>query len=224
MKWVNDDAFPHTSSSGVPGAATDVWDSGRLGSGDPFTFTFSEEGTFPYFCKFHPDRMRATVTVGEPGPAAAAAPTPEPTATPIVPTETPAPTATTVPPTQTPAPTAAAVQTPKAPTATPVPPTPVPPPATATAVPAAPTVQLDIANFAHKDATVAVGTKIVWTNRDNATHTTTSGEPNATTGEWDSGSIGRGVTHSFTFTSVGAFDYFCTIHPSMQGTITVTEQ
>ena len=47
VKWVNDDAFPHTSSSGVPGAATDVWDSGRLGSGDPFTFTFSEEGTLP---------------------------------------------------------------------------------------------------------------------------------------------------------------------------------
>ena len=96
VKWVNRDGAPHTSSSGEPGNETEDWDSGRLGTGDDFSFTFSEEGTFAYFCTIHP-RMTATVTVGDPEPAAVA-PVEQPTSTPEPPTPRPEPTIATAAP------------------------------------------------------------------------------------------------------------------------------
>ena len=70
--------------------------------------------------------------------------------------------------------------------------------------------------FGPSSKTVAVGTTITWTNQDAVGHTVTS-----TSGLFDSGTLGQGGTFSFTFTTAGIFDYRCTIHPSMTGTITV---
>ena len=85
--------------------------------------------------------------------------------------------------------------------------------------------QLAILNFAHQDATVKVGTAVVWHNQDGTSHTTTSGRPgDADTGAlWDSGNLLFDGSFSHTFDHVGEFPYICTIHSSMQGTITVTE-
>jgi plastocyanin len=46
------------------------------------------------------------------------------------------------------------------------------------AAPSSPTVDLNIAKFAYapKDITIAPGTKIVWTNRDETPHTVTSND------------------------------------------------
>jgi plastocyanin len=76
-----------------------------------------------------------------------------------------------------------------------------------------------IQNFAFMPAplTVPVGTAVMWTNRDSATHTTTSD-----TGLWDSGMLATGKSFSFTFAQAGTFAYHCAIHPNMHGTIVVT--
>ena len=85
--------------------------------------------------------------------------------------------------------------------------------------------QLAILNFAHQDATVKVGTAVLWHNQDGTSHTTTSGRPgDADAGAfWDSGNLLFDGSFSHTFDQVGEFPYMCTIHSSMQGTITVTE-
>lgn len=46
-----------------------LFDSGSLNPGDIFMFTFTDEGTFEYFCKFHPMQGRVRVTAA--GPATA---------------------------------------------------------------------------------------------------------------------------------------------------------
>ena len=46
-----------------------LFDSGTLNPGDTFTFTFPDEGTFDYYCKFHPMQGRVRVTTT--GPATA---------------------------------------------------------------------------------------------------------------------------------------------------------
>jgi plastocyanin len=66
VRWVNNDIVPHTVTSGNPGDADagSLFDSGTLLSGDSFEHTFTETGTFVYFCRVHPLMMRdATVVV-----------------------------------------------------------------------------------------------------------------------------------------------------------------
>ena len=82
----------------------------------------------------------------------------------------------------------------------------------------------DIRNFMLEDLTVEVGTAIVWTNQDRTSHTTTAGSHGNITGEWDSGSLIQGKSHSFAFHEVGDFPYFCKIHPDMQGIVHVTSK
>jgi plastocyanin len=69
---------------------------------------------------------------------------------------------------------------------------------------------------------VKVGTTIIWTNKDSASHTVTSGNPSAgPSGTFDSGLIKAGNTFQYKFSSAGATEYFCTIHPWMTGKIAV---
>ncbi len=75
---------------------------------------------------------------------------------------------------------------------------------------------LDIKDFTHQSKTVTVGSEVVWTNRDDAGHTTTGKG-----GDWDSGRLANGESFAFKFANTGTFDYFCSIHTSMTGTITV---
>ena len=53
--WVNRDSVPHTVTGGP-------LDSPVLNTGDTFTFTFTEPGTYEYICKLHPS-MRHTIVV-----------------------------------------------------------------------------------------------------------------------------------------------------------------
>jgi plastocyanin len=80
--------------------------------------------------------------------------------------------------------------------------------------------EITITNFAFnpQSLTVKAGTTVKWTNQDSAPHTITSDA-----GDWDSGSLGKGQSFSHTFAQAGTFTYHCTIHPSMKGTIVVTE-
>ncbi len=60
ITWVNRDSASHTSTATVGSALR--WNSRRLRTGESFTFTFNEPGTYPYRCSIHPS-MTGTVTV-----------------------------------------------------------------------------------------------------------------------------------------------------------------
>jgi plastocyanin len=64
---------------------------------------------------------------------------------------------------------------------------------------------------------VSTGTTVTWTNQDGAQHSVTGAN-----GEFDSGLFTQGQAFSFTFDGPGTISYFCTRHPSMQGTVTVS--
>lgn len=64
--------------------------------------------------------------------------------------------------------------------------------------------------------TVAVGETLTVTNEDSVGHTWTAEDD-----QFDSGTLSQGETFEYTFEEAGEFDYVCTIHPQMSGTITV---
>jgi plastocyanin len=78
-------------------------------------------------------------------------------------------------------------------------------------------VTMEGIEFRPAEITVAAGDTVTWTNNDSAGHDVTgddfeSGEP---------GGIAQGDTFEHTFEEAGTFDYVCTVHPGMEGTVTV---
>ena len=62
VTWTNDDAQPHTATSGENAAPDGIFDSGILAAGKSFSHTFAEAGQYPYYCMLHPN-MVGTVSV-----------------------------------------------------------------------------------------------------------------------------------------------------------------
>ena len=62
VTWTNDDAQPHTATSGEAVTPDGNFDSGIMAPGATFDFTFTEAGEYPYFCLLHPN-MVGTVSV-----------------------------------------------------------------------------------------------------------------------------------------------------------------
>jgi plastocyanin len=60
VTWINDDSGRHTVTSKDDG----VFDSGIMGKGQSFSYTFDKAGEYPYFCSPHPG-MVGTVVVTE---------------------------------------------------------------------------------------------------------------------------------------------------------------
>ncbi len=113
-------------------------------------------------------------------------------------------------------------QAPATPTPAPTEPTQTPAPTTPgqTTAPTDTTltsVAVEIKGFAFNPATVTIskGTTVTWTQEDSTTHSVTG------TG-FDSGGLSQGQTFSHTFNEAGTFDYGCSFHPSMNGTVIVT--
>jgi len=79
--------------------------------------------------------------------------------------------------------------------------------------------RVEISNFAFapKTLTVPAGTKVVWTNRDDEPHVVTSAGAMFT----PSHALDTGDTYAVTFAKPGTYAYYCTIHPTMVGTIVV---
>jgi plastocyanin len=59
VRWVNNDAAPHTTTS-----PDGRWDSGTLKTGQTYDLTFDSPGTYEYICKIHPS-MSGKVVVRE---------------------------------------------------------------------------------------------------------------------------------------------------------------
>ena len=83
--------------------------------------------------------------------------------------------------------------------------------------PAAADATITIADFAFDaPASVSVGDTVEVVNEDSVGHTWTNAD-----GVFDSGTLAQGETFEFTFEEAGEFDFFCSVHPNMTGTITV---
>jgi plastocyanin len=84
---------------------------------------------------------------------------------------------------------------------------------------AAKTNKVDISDFKYKPKMVQIkaGTKVTFTNSDNAKHTATS-KPQGT---FDTGDLTQGQTKSVTFKKPGTFAYYCVYHAFMKGTVKV---
>ncbi len=79
-----------------------------------------------------------------------------------------------------------------------------------------PAVEIKDFAFGPASLTVSAGDMVTWTNNDAVAHTVTASD-----GSFDSGTISPGETYTFTFPASGSFDYVCSFHPNMMGTIVV---
>ena len=74
--------------------------------------------------------------------------------------------------------------------------------------------------------TIKADTEVTWVNTDNAAHTATSVDDDGLPdGYWDSSlmMVDGSYTMSFEDFEPGTYDYFCMVHPWMQGTIIVED-
>ncbi len=71
--------------------------------------------------------------------------------------------------------------------------------------------------FVPPEVTVAAGDTVTWTNEDTVGHDVTGDSFSS----GDSGGLQNGDTFKFTFKKAGTFDYVCTVHPGMEGSVTV---
>ncbi|MEK7167482.1 MAG: plastocyanin/azurin family copper-binding protein [Patescibacteria group bacterium] len=80
-------------------------------------------------------------------------------------------------------------------------------------------VSISIQDYSFNPATVTVktGTTVTWTNKDSVSH------PVKADGIWDSGPLGKDQSFSRTFSQAGTFNYYCSAHPRMKGTIIVKD-
>lgn len=90
------------------------------------------------------------------------------------------------------------------------------------ACPGSGTTDATIQNFAFSPGTLTISanTIVKWTNNDSTTHTVTSTTVPAN-GSFDSGNITPGTSVCFKFTVAGTYQYHCSIHTFMLGTVTV---
>ncbi len=74
-------------------------------------------------------------------------------------------------------------------------------------------------SFSPNPGTIRVGQTLAWKNTDQITHTATGDA-----GGFNTGNVASGATSApITMSTAGTFTYHCAIHPSMTGTLTVTQ-
>jgi plastocyanin len=80
--------------------------------------------------------------------------------------------------------------------------------------------RVEIGDFAFSPSPISVerGAEVTWRNDDPTAHTVTAGD-----GSFDSGTIDTGAEFATAFGRAGTFQYFCQIHPTMQGTVRVVD-
>jgi plastocyanin len=77
-------------------------------------------------------------------------------------------------------------------------------------------VKIDNFSFGPQELNVAVGTTVLWINRDDIPHTVVS-----TDGVFKSKVRDTDETFSYTFTKAGTYPYYCSVHPKMTGKVVV---
>ena len=81
------------------------------------------------------------------------------------------------------------------------------------------TYDIEIKGFEYmaQNLTIHAGDKVIWTNKDSAGHTVTSDSG----GELVSQRLYKNGVFEHTFNTEGTYDYHCTVHPMMEGTVVV---
>ena len=70
--------------------------------------------------------------------------------------------------------------------------------------------------FSPQSVTIKAGDTVVWTNKDSVEHDVTAAD-----GSFKSGILASGATFSHPFAQAGTYEYSCTLHPGMNGTVIV---
>ncbi len=81
---------------------------------------------------------------------------------------------------------------------------------------AANTIAIDNFTFQASTVTIAAGTRVTWVNHDDVPHKVVSTEKAFASPVLDTD--GR---FSYTFTTPGTYEYFCSLHPVMKGKVIV---
>jgi plastocyanin len=91
-------------------------------------------------------------------------------------------------------------------------------PAAQAAAPAGKVVEVKIDNFSFspQTLTIAAGTTVIWTNRDDIPHTVVSDDK-----VFKSKVLDTDEKFSYTFDKAGNFPYFCSVHPKMTAKVIV---
>ena len=89
---------------------------------------------------------------------------------------------------------------------------------TQAAAPAGKVVEVKVDNFSFspQTITIAAGTTVIWTNRDDIPHTVVSDDK-----VFKSKVLDTDEKFSYTFDKAGNFPYFCSVHPKMTGKVIV---
>jgi plastocyanin len=77
-------------------------------------------------------------------------------------------------------------------------------------------VEIDNFAFSPERITVKTGTTVTWLNADDTPHTVASSSK-----LFKSKALDTEDSFSFTFTTPGVYQYFCSLHPHMTGTVVV---
>jgi plastocyanin len=85
-------------------------------------------------------------------------------------------------------------------------------------VPAKTRVSIDEMKFIPANVEVGVGETVRWTNDDQRDHTVSAAD-----GSFKSGNLRSGDAFEHTFKKAGKFNYACSYHPRMKGTVNVKE-
>jgi plastocyanin len=95
---------------------------------------------------------------------------------------------------------------------------PVVPTAAQVAAPAGKVVEVKIDNFSFspQTLTIAAGTTVIWTNRDDIPHTVVSDDK-----VFKSKVLDTDEKFTYTFDKAGNFPYFCSVHPKMTAKVIV---
>ena len=79
------------------------------------------------------------------------------------------------------------------------------------------TVLMKDIKFEPAEVTVPVGGTVKWVNEDSVDHNAVAKEGDVPKSEL----FGKGGSYEATFEEAGTIEYVCTVHPGMEGTITV---
>jgi plastocyanin len=86
-------------------------------------------------------------------------------------------------------------------------------------------VNIEGVTFVPASIVINTGDTVIWRNTDALNHTVTAGNPCSANGQFNSGIMDPAEEFSFTFNTVGDFNYYCLFHclGGMTGDVTVEE-
>jgi plastocyanin len=77
-------------------------------------------------------------------------------------------------------------------------------------------VKIDNFTFSPVTLTIAPGSTVKWTNKDDVPHTVVSSDK-----AFKSNTLDTDQEFTYTFTKPGTYSYFCSLHPKMTATVVV---